>query len=747
MSLNQKQNNQIWLQIFLNKFKIQYMIYWTEIMASNAKLNKIELKLEYKIDDIPNFIVSDQQRIRQIVMNLISNSLKFTSEGEIKLKVEKMTKNIYKISVQDTGIGISQEDLKKLFVKFGKVGKKQTQLNPTGIGLGLEISQLLSKSILSHTTKKEKQKIDQIWKNKNTLHVDSYNGEPCPKNLLNENGEPPQIGTCFSFLVYDYCDSEAFINQLNDHFYNPEKEREKSNKQIEQFQHNNNNNNSGNLKYNDQNKTNTIGSGQNNRENLTEEEQRKEKLFQVEEIEDEFVKSPGINSPNLSINQSSLGPGSFHKYQMKLQTLKNAIQILKSINQKSNKKKLRAQKSFESDFTYHNHIQQQNNYLENDYFLSALQMIIQFESQINRPLNKALTFQKMFSHLSQSNQNENQQDKQSSILNQIQSQSQNQKSSINQSSQHSKFYNNQLNNINQNNIQDAQSYINIGLDNTANQKYPQVQFFNNSSSINENTKNNNINNNSNNSNNFQQILQVETHPNNDGTFQSLVFTKDNTNNELIQQQNELYNDENDSISSLDSEDSSESEETGEKNSYNNNNFKNNVTDNGSSNINIENEQMSQQINNPNCQCAQFLIIDDEMINILGLKTYIEMYFLQKTGDQKKPQIEKALSGQKGVEIIKEKISNNQCCKNFQIIFLDINMPGGINGFETQEQIQLQYEQYNNLHSSDIQKIPQIIATTGYVDKEIREKFKYYLEKAVDKTQLFKLLDDIYDINQ
>ena len=82
----------------------------------------------------------DEQRLKQVLLNLLSNSLKFTFEGKIKVRVEyEFLTKLLKITVSDTGIGIKQEEREKLFTLFGKI-ESTANINISGIGLGLSIS-------------------------------------------------------------------------------------------------------------------------------------------------------------------------------------------------------------------------------------------------------------------------------------------------------------------------------------------------------------------------------------------------------------------------------------------------------------------------------------------------------------------------------------------------------------------------------------------------------------------------------
>eukprot|EP00347_Sterkiella_histriomuscorum_P024327 403331514 len=105
------------------------------------------LSLLYKYDNnIPNELITDSQRINQIVLNLLQNALKFTSKGQISLHLkydEMMHKLIF--IVKDQGIGIKQEDKQKLFTLFGKL-EATASINTSGIGLGLSICKKIVES-------------------------------------------------------------------------------------------------------------------------------------------------------------------------------------------------------------------------------------------------------------------------------------------------------------------------------------------------------------------------------------------------------------------------------------------------------------------------------------------------------------------------------------------------------------------------------------------------------------------------
>ncbi len=97
-------------------------------------------------EDIPKELLGDASRIKQVLINLLTNSVKYTQHGQVSIRVswEKKAekKGILTIVVSDTGQGISEEDISKLFRVFQRVDEKNNR-NVEGSGLGLAISRQL----------------------------------------------------------------------------------------------------------------------------------------------------------------------------------------------------------------------------------------------------------------------------------------------------------------------------------------------------------------------------------------------------------------------------------------------------------------------------------------------------------------------------------------------------------------------------------------------------------------------------
>lgn len=152
-----------------------------ESLGIIAKSNKNQLNIEVS-DTVPQFVKTDLTRFSQILINLISNSLKFTKKGVVSIKLDLLqedTTQKIQIQIEDNGIGIPEEYLDKIFEKFVQV---DVNLNEQykGTGLGLSIVKRL---------------------------VDLFKGEISVKSKINE-------GTIFTVKIpYIPADCEVILKQ------------------------------------------------------------------------------------------------------------------------------------------------------------------------------------------------------------------------------------------------------------------------------------------------------------------------------------------------------------------------------------------------------------------------------------------------------------------------------------------------------------------------------------------------------
>lgn len=121
----------------------------SNVISFRAKDKGLEFKIEVD-EDLPDGLFGDELRIRQIMTNLLGNAVKYTKEGSVTLYVGKEKDAVVEkdkmlnliIAVKDTGIGIKQEDIGKLFQKFERVDLQQNS-TVEGSGLGLAITKNL----------------------------------------------------------------------------------------------------------------------------------------------------------------------------------------------------------------------------------------------------------------------------------------------------------------------------------------------------------------------------------------------------------------------------------------------------------------------------------------------------------------------------------------------------------------------------------------------------------------------------
>lgn len=109
-----------------------------------AKNKALELSVDYP-PSLPTLFFSDAKRIKQLLVNLLGNAIKFTEKGYVAVKVDCLKQDVdkawMKISVKDTGIGIPEDKKSKIFEEFEQIISFSEQSRPAGTGLGLAIFQ------------------------------------------------------------------------------------------------------------------------------------------------------------------------------------------------------------------------------------------------------------------------------------------------------------------------------------------------------------------------------------------------------------------------------------------------------------------------------------------------------------------------------------------------------------------------------------------------------------------------------
>ncbi|MBR1377045.1 MAG: response regulator [Bacilli bacterium] len=132
-------------------------IYDELVALTKARLGEKPLDLRFHYDDtIPEVLYGDKVRVKQVILNLLTNSIKYTKEGFVDFTVRSVIKDDMCrliISVEDSGIGIKKENIEKLFTKFERFDEKNTTIEGTGLGLAItkRLINLMNGQIIVHS--------------------------------------------------------------------------------------------------------------------------------------------------------------------------------------------------------------------------------------------------------------------------------------------------------------------------------------------------------------------------------------------------------------------------------------------------------------------------------------------------------------------------------------------------------------------------------------------------------------------
>jgi PAS domain S-box-containing protein len=120
-----------------NDFSLNhFLLAIIEIIRVKAEAKQLRLVCELA-SDLPDVIRADERGLRQVLLNLLANAVKFTDRGEVGLHVKFLLPARLYFEVRDTGIGIDEKHLKAIFQPFSQVGSAEQRLGGTGLGLAI----------------------------------------------------------------------------------------------------------------------------------------------------------------------------------------------------------------------------------------------------------------------------------------------------------------------------------------------------------------------------------------------------------------------------------------------------------------------------------------------------------------------------------------------------------------------------------------------------------------------------------
>jgi CheY-like chemotaxis protein len=139
LQINKIEENKIVLENFTFNILDEITVIKNSLSFLSQKNNN---KISIDVDpEIPEYLIGDKLRLAQILMNLVSNALKFTKDGEVEIKVDLVNVdgklNYLNFMIKDNGVGIAAVDQSKIFEKFVQVGRKDEDYQGTGLGLSI----------------------------------------------------------------------------------------------------------------------------------------------------------------------------------------------------------------------------------------------------------------------------------------------------------------------------------------------------------------------------------------------------------------------------------------------------------------------------------------------------------------------------------------------------------------------------------------------------------------------------------
>jgi PAS domain S-box-containing protein len=184
------------LELKLEAFDLMKLVQTTlDELRSLADEKQIELRISNTLQN--SNIINDSVRLRQILVNLVSNAIKFTEVGSVDVELKEVTPDRLSITVKDTGIGIAEDELEHIFEEFRQIDQTTTR-RYAGTGLGLAITQSLVQMMQGSI------EVESQVGQGSTFHVElprtvnstpSYNSTANPSTSLGAHPASPSVLT------------------------------------------------------------------------------------------------------------------------------------------------------------------------------------------------------------------------------------------------------------------------------------------------------------------------------------------------------------------------------------------------------------------------------------------------------------------------------------------------------------------------------------------------------------------------
>ncbi len=179
-------------------------------LAVRAGRKELELLCDIA-SDVPNGVAADVGRLRQIIVNLVGNAIKFTSEGEVALRVELLSETDddveLKFAVADTGIGIAPDKLEAVFEAFEQADSSTTR-RFRGTGLGLSISSRLVEMMGGRLS------VDSVENVGSTFHFSIRLPKATPETVVKQKVDPSVVKGLEVLVVDDNATNRRILDEM-----------------------------------------------------------------------------------------------------------------------------------------------------------------------------------------------------------------------------------------------------------------------------------------------------------------------------------------------------------------------------------------------------------------------------------------------------------------------------------------------------------------------------------------------------
>ena len=106
------------------------------MIKSQAQKKNIRLNFPQYEKELPAYVLADETKLKQVLINLLTNAIKYNREaGNVTVEYFQNAPGMIRIRIRDTGLGLTQEQIDKLFQPFNRLGRETGSEEGTGIGL------------------------------------------------------------------------------------------------------------------------------------------------------------------------------------------------------------------------------------------------------------------------------------------------------------------------------------------------------------------------------------------------------------------------------------------------------------------------------------------------------------------------------------------------------------------------------------------------------------------------------------